>query len=79
MLYEVITCLAGDVVGDYSFPAPLEPGRKLVLTDMALYSFVKNNTFNGVELPSIYSCSLDKDAPTLIKSFGYEDYRSRIA
>ena len=74
-----ISCLAGDIVGDYSFPAPLEPGRKLVLTDMALYSFVKNNTFNGVELPSIYSCSLDSTTPTLIKSFGYEDYRNRIA
>jgi len=74
-----ISCLAGDVVGDYSFPAPLEPGRKLVLTDMALYSFVKNTTFNGVELPSIYTCSLENSAPTLIKSFGYEDYRSRIA
>ena len=74
-----ISCLAGDIVGDYSFGAPLEPGQKLVLTDMALYSFVKNTTFNGVELPSIYSCSLDRGAPTLIRSFGYEDYRSRVA
>jgi len=74
-----ISCLAGDIVGDYSFNAPLEPGRRLVLTDMALYSFVKNTTFNGVELPAIYTCSLERQAPTLVRGFGYEDYRSRIA
>jgi carboxynorspermidine decarboxylase len=74
-----ISCLAGDIIGDYSFSSPLVPGQRLVLTDMALYSFVKNNTFNGVELPSIYTCSLTENAPTLIKRFGYEDYRNRIA
>ncbi|WP_163338271.1 carboxynorspermidine decarboxylase [Desulfopila sp. IMCC35008] len=74
-----VSCLAGDIVGDYSFPAPLEPGQRLVLTDMALYSFVKNNTFNGVELPSIYTCSLTESTPKLVRHFGYEDYRSRIA
>lgn len=74
-----ISCLAGDLVGDYSFAKVLEPGQRLVLTDMALYSFVKNTTFNGVELPAIYTCSLTAGAPTLIKSFGYEDYKSRIA
>ncbi len=74
-----ISCLAGDIVGDYSFPTPLEQGQRLVLTDMALYSFVKNNTFNGVELPAIYTCSLKERTPSLIKSFGYNDYRSRIA
>lgn len=75
-----ISCLAGDVVGDYSFPAPLQPGDRLVLTDMALYSFVKNTTFNGVELPSIYSCSQEKDDNlNLIRKFDYNDYRSRLA
>ncbi|MFV0435856.1 MAG: carboxynorspermidine decarboxylase [Desulfopila sp.] len=74
-----ISCLAGDIVGDYSFNSPLEPGQKLVLTDMALYSFVKNTTFNGVELPSIYLCSRDSDAPKLVKRFGYHDYLNRIA
>jgi carboxynorspermidine decarboxylase len=74
-----ISCLAGDIVGDYSFKAPLEIGQKLVLTDMALYSFVKNTTFNGVELPSIYSCAIDGRHPTLIKEFGYKDFRSRLA
>ena len=48
-----ISCLAGDIIGDYSFAGPLQPGNRIVLTDMALYSFVKNTTFNGVELPSI--------------------------
>ena len=47
------TCLAGDVIGDYSFDEPLKPGDKLVFCDMAHYSMVKNNTFNGVNLPSI--------------------------
>lgn len=74
-----ISCLAGDIVGDYSFNAPLESSQKLVLTDMALYSFVKNTTFNGVELPAIYTCSLDRETPVLVKRFGYDDYRSRIA
>ena len=49
------TCLAGDVIGDYSFDQPLKPGDKLVFCDMAHYSMVKNNTFNGVNLPSIAS------------------------
>ena len=48
-----ISCLAGDVIGDYSFDEPLRPGDRLVLLDMALYSFVKNTTFNGVELPAL--------------------------
>jgi carboxynorspermidine decarboxylase len=74
-----ISCLAGDIVGDYSFEAPLEPGKRLVLTDMALYSFVKNTTFNGVELPSIYTCSSANKEPTLVRSFGYNDYKSRVA
>lgn len=74
-----ISCLAGDVLGEYSFATPLEPRERLVFTDMALYSFVKNTTFNGVELPSIYSCSNNSSKPKLIRSFDYEDYRSRIA
>jgi carboxynorspermidine decarboxylase len=74
-----ISCLAGDIIGDYSFNERLEHGQKLVLTDMALYSFVKNTTFNGVELPSIYTCATERKDPTLIKHFGYEDFRSRIA
>ncbi len=74
-----ISCLAGDIIGDYSYTAPLKAGDRLVLADMALYSFVKNTTFNGVELPSIYSFSREGGSLTLLKKFGYSDYRSRLA
>lgn len=74
-----ISCLAGDNVGDYAFSNPLQTGDRLVFTDMALYSFVKNTTFNGVELPSIYSYSLKHDTLKCIRKFGYQDYRSRLA
>ena len=74
-----ISCLAGDIIGDYSFAAPLKAGDRLVLADMALYSFVKNTTFNGVELPSIYSFSREGGSLNLLKKFGYRDYRSRLA
>ncbi|MEE4242211.1 MAG: carboxynorspermidine decarboxylase [Desulfopila sp.] len=74
-----ISCLAGDVIGDYSFPRPLQCGDRLVFTDMALYTFVKNTTFNGVELPAIYSYSLERDLLQCVRSFGYEDYRSKLA
>ncbi len=73
-----ISCLAGDIIGDYSFAAPLRTGERLVLTDMALYTFVKNTTFNGVELPAIYTFSGKDDSPRLVKSFGYDDYLGRI-
>ncbi len=74
-----ISCLAGDIIGDYSFAHPLACGDRLVMTDMALYTFVKNTTFNGVELPSIYTYSLKKGTLERIRKFGYEDYRSRLA
>jgi carboxynorspermidine decarboxylase len=73
-----ISCLAGDMVGDYSFETPLQRGDRLILTDMALYSFVKNTTFNGVELPSIYTCSLKENVPVCVRRFGYRDYLDRI-
>ncbi len=71
-----LTCLAGDVVGDYSFDEPLKPGDKLIFTDMAHYTMVKNNTFNGVNLPSIYL--MNDSGPRLIKSFDYDDYKRRL-
>ncbi len=55
-----VTCLAGDIIGDYSFDEPLKAGDRLVFTDMAHYTMVKNNTFNGVNLPSIVLYSEDK-------------------
>jgi carboxynorspermidine decarboxylase len=71
------TCLAGDVIGDYSFRQPLNVGDRLVFCDMAIYSMVKNNTFNGINLPSILLYS-EEYGIQLIKSFGYEDFKSRL-
>jgi carboxynorspermidine decarboxylase len=72
------TCLAGDVIGDYSFKEPLRPGDKLVFCDMAHYTMVKNNTFNGINLPSIASFN-EQDGIKIIKQFGYEDFKSRLS
>ena len=72
------TCLAGDIIGDYSFKRPLKPGDRLVFCDMAHYTMVKNNTFNGVNLPSIATFN-EKDGIKVIKRFGYEDYKSRLS
>jgi carboxynorspermidine decarboxylase len=71
------TCLAGDVIGDYSFQEPLTVGDRLVFCDMAIYSMVKNNTFNGINLPSILY-NTEKEGLKLIKQFGYEDFKSRL-
>lgn len=71
------TCLAGDVIGDYSFDEPLKSGDRLVFGDMAIYTMVKNNTFNGINLPSIILKTTD-DEYRLIKEFGYEDFKSRL-
>ncbi len=72
------TCLAGDVAGDYSFPAPLVPGDRLVFCDMAHYTMVKNNTFNGVNLPSIALASR-AEGVRVLRRFGYDDYRTRLS
>ena len=71
------TCLAGDVIGDYSFDEPLKSGDRLVFGDMAIYTMVKNNTFNGINLPSIILKTTD-DEYRLIKEFGYEDFKARL-
>lgn len=71
------TCLAGDVVGDYSFPEPLRPGNRLVFCDMAHYTMVKTNTFNGVNLPSIALFS-EKEGIRVVRQFGYADFVSRL-
>jgi carboxynorspermidine decarboxylase len=70
------SCLAGDTIGDYSFDAPLEPGDKVVFEDMALYSIVKNTTFNGIALPDIAVVTKDGTVNT-VKRFGYKDYKNR--
>lgn len=72
------TCLAGDIIGDYSFKEPLKPGDKLIFCDMAHYSMVKNNTFNGINLPSIVKYSEEKGIE-IVKTFGYEDFKGRLS
>lgn len=72
------TCLAGDVIGDYSFDHPLEAGEMLVFCDMAIYSFCKNNTFNGVPLPALALWS-DRAGARVVKSFGYADFKGRLS
>ena len=71
------TCLAGDVIGDYSFRKPLKVGDRLVFCDMAIYSMVKNNMFNGINLPSIILFS-ETEGMMIKKQFGYEDFKSRL-
>ena len=73
-----LTCLAGDVIGDYSFKEPLQVGQKLVFLDMAHYTIVKNTMFNGVCLPSIGVVLKDRTFK-LIRKFNYEDYRNRLS
>jgi carboxynorspermidine decarboxylase len=72
------TCLSGDVIGDYAFSRRLVPGDRLVFCDMAIYSMVKNNTFNGVNLPSIAVRTLEGEC-RVVKTFGYEDFKSRLS
>lgn len=72
------TCLAGDIIGDYSFKEPLKIGDKLIFCDMAIYSMVKNNTFNGINLPSIVKYS-EENGVEIIKEFGYEDFKGRLS
>lgn len=72
------TCLAGDVIGDYSFDNEINIGDVLVFEDMAIYSMVKNNTFNGMPLPDIDV--MDKNGNCrVVKRFGYEDFKSRLS
>ena len=73
-----ISCLAGDVAGDYSFPEALKVGQRLVFLDMSHYTMVKNTTFNGVPLPAISLYSESQGLVT-IRRFGYEDYRARLS
>lgn len=72
------TCLAGDIIGDYSFEEPLRSGDRLVFEDMAIYTMVKNNTFNGINLPAIL---LKRKDGTLevVKTFDYQDFKNRLS
>ena len=72
------TCLAGDIIGDYSFDKPLNIGDKIVFCDMAIYSMVKNNTFNGMRLPAIAIARTNGEVE-VVKTFGYEDFKNRLS
>lgn len=71
------TCLAGDVIGDYSFDKPLKEGDKIIFEDMALYTMVKTNTFNGMPLPDIAYRHSDGKIE-IVRQFSYEDFKSRL-
>ena len=71
------TCLAGDVIGSYSFDQPLKVGDRLTFGDMAIYTTVKNNTFNGMRLPDIV-WERENGECEIVKSFGYEDFKCRL-
>ena len=73
------SCLAGDVIGDYSFDEPLRPGDKLVFCDMAHYTMVKTNTFNGLKLPSIATWDPDTKEYRVVRRFSYNDFKTRLS
>ncbi len=71
------TCLAGDIIGDYSFEKPLHIGEQITFQDMAIYTMVKTNTFNGINLPDIVL--KNNEGMHLVKRFGYEDFKGRLS
>ncbi|KUJ82846.1 carboxynorspermidine decarboxylase [Microbulbifer flavimaris] len=73
------SCLAGDSIGEYSFPEPLKVGDRLVFEEMAYYTMVKTNTFNGIPLPAIALWNSDTDELRLVREFGYEDFKNRLS
>jgi carboxynorspermidine decarboxylase len=72
------TCLAGDIIGDYSFDTPLRIGDKIILEDMIHYTMVKTTTFNGINLPSIAIKKKDGSF-LLVRDYGYESYKDRLS
>ncbi|MDX9796343.1 MAG: carboxynorspermidine decarboxylase [Arcobacteraceae bacterium] len=72
------TCLAGDIIGDYSFDEPLKAGDKIILEDMIHYTMVKTTTFNGINLPSIVLLK-ENDCYQIVRNFGYNDYKGRLS
>jgi len=73
------SCLAGDVIGDYALPVPVEPGVRFAFLDQAHYSMVKTTTFNGVPLPSIWLWDSETDNLEQVRRFDYEDFRGRLS
>ena len=73
------SCLAGDVIGEYTWEHPLKVGDRFAFLDQAHYSMVKTNTFNGVPLPAIALWDSRTDELRMIREFGYEDFRGRLS
>jgi len=73
------SCLAGDIIGDWSFEHPLRTGDRLVFLDMSHYTMVKTTTFNGIQLPHICTWEPDTGELKVIRSFGYEDFKQRLS
>ena len=73
------SCLAGDILGDFRFPEWPVPGQRFAFLDQAHYSMVKTNTFNGVQLPSIYLWDSETDQLELVREFGYDSFRDRLS
>jgi carboxynorspermidine decarboxylase len=73
------SCLAGDVIGEYSFSEPLKRGDRLIFADMAHYSMVKTTTFNGLALPAILRYRAAQDELEFVRAFGYEDFKGRLS
>ncbi|MBE8717920.1 carboxynorspermidine decarboxylase [Cellvibrio polysaccharolyticus] len=74
-----MTCLAGDVIGDYSFEQPLAVGQRLMFDDMAHYTMVKTTTFNGINLPAIALWDSRTDELRVVREFGYDDFKNRLS
>ena len=74
-----MSCLAGDVINDYSFPQPLEIGQKLVFTDMAHYTMVKTTTFNGVPHPDIDTYDPETGELRVVRRIGYEEFKGKLS
>jgi carboxynorspermidine decarboxylase len=74
-----MTCLAGDVMGDYSFDQPLEVGQRFIFDDMSHYTMVKTTTFNGINLPAIAIWNSETNELRMVKAFGYDDFKHRLS
>jgi carboxynorspermidine decarboxylase len=74
-----MTCLAGDVMGDYSFDTPLEIGQRLIFEDMSHYTMVKTSTFNGTPLPALATWNSNTGEIKIIREFSYEDFKNRLS
>ena len=73
------SCLAGDIIGDWSFDRPLHPGSKIAFEEMAHYTMVKTTTFNGIQHPHICTFEPETEELKVVRSFGYEDFKGKLS